>query len=499
VGNEEPTLHYRPVTFSTFWLEHQLVGLEPAEPRPVLNRAAHPLYRWTQIALHALNAALIMLVLRALGVPFLASLLVGAGFALHPVNVASVAWLSERKNLLSGALFWLALLLHVEHRRAAPSALPWRYALGLLVFALALLAKVAALVLAQLLIVTDRLLDGRWSRAALARAAPFFALGLLAALQTTAREAFIANTWEPIALHLRPLIASSALVHYVSKTSLPLELALIYPRWPESLAVPGYWLALISVAGVSALIWRRRRRLGERWLWGLTLFLVGVAPVLGLKHFVWMDFAFASDHYMYFSLPGLLLLAALPLERWTRARASEPPELRFGAYAKSRLLLLVAGSGLALGVCAARTIQQSATWRDDATLWTHTLSVSPDCVIAHLSLGHHHVRRGDLPRALDHYQQVPRVKPSLVKGWRLTAQAAAELGRVEQALAYYEDGVKVQEGKSPRAWSLRMRLAEYLFKLGRFDEARLHYQVVLSKGPGPKATRYLEERIRSLR
>jgi tetratricopeptide (TPR) repeat protein len=437
-----------------------------------------------------------MLVLRALRAPTLTCALVGAGFALHPVNVASVAWLAERKNLLAGALFWLSLLLYLQHRREGRA---WRYGLSLLVFALALLAKVSALTLAPLLLLTDRLLDGRWSSGALRRAAPFAVLGVLAALQTASREAFIANTWDPVAWHLRPLIASSALVHYVSKAALPYELALIYPRWPESLAVPGYWLSAATVATAALLAHRHRRRVGGLWIWALALFLLNVAPVLGLKHFVWMDFAFASDHYMYQGLAGLLLAGTLPLERWCRAPATAPSAATFAGYAKPRLALLVAVSGLLLGVYAARARQHCATWRNDWTLWEHTLRVSPECLIAHLNLANEQARGGELERAHEHYRRATEIQPALVKGWRLTAQTAASLGRADEAVAYYERGVAVQEAKSPTAWSMRYRLAEYLDRLGRRDAARRHYEVVLGKRPGPNATRHVEQRLRELR
>ena len=182
--NEKPKLHYRPLTFTVFWIEHQLVKLEPPDTggEKFVNLPAHPLYHWTQILFHAANAILVLFVLRALRIPFLASVLVAVFFAIHPVNVASVAWMAELKNVLSGVLFWLALLLYIHHRRSGSG--PWLYLAAVAAFALALLAKVAVIILAPVLIVTDRLLDRRWSWGAVVRSSSFFALGLVAARLT---------------------------------------------------------------------------------------------------------------------------------------------------------------------------------------------------------------------------------------------------------------------------------------------------------------------------
>ncbi len=485
--NEKPKLHYRPVTFSIFWIEHALVGLRPpnTEDREFVNIPAHPLYHWTQVLFHAATAILILFVLRALRAPFLAAAFAAVCFAVHPVNVASVAWMAELKNVVSGLLFWLALLFYVLSRRrsdepAGRAGAPWLYAAAVAVFALALLAKVAAVVLAPILIVTDRLLDRRWSWGAVLRSAPFFALGLLAAQLTAIREASIAKSWEPIDMLLRPFIAVAALVHYVVKMFVPIKQAIIYPRWAESLSEPRYWISLVVVIVATILIWRYRAWLGDLWLWALALFLLSVAPVLGIKYFIWMQFAFVSDHYMYYGAPGVLLLAGLLLARWCARESAEADGAR---HHGGRLAVVSVVCLLALAGCGVRTVQQNRTWKNNVTLWTHTLRLSPDCVVCNLNMGNHYARTGDHERALQHYKEFARVRPDYIRAWTACARQARQLGLTDEVITYYQQAIAAAEAKDRPTNRIQLEYADYLQTIGLFRQALAQYEAALAKRP----------------
>jgi hypothetical protein len=490
--DEKAKLHYYPLTFTTFWIEHALVGLEPpdVEPDAVMGKAAHPLYHVTQMLLHAINACLVLFVLRALGVRFATAVFTALFFALHPVNTASIAWMAERKNLVSALFFWSSLLLYLNHRRLAERSrpyarrkLPWLYVAAVLAFALALTAKAAALVLAPIIVITDRLLDRRWSWESVWRASPFFLLGMIAARITAMHEALIAKSWEPVAMWARPLIALAALVHYVTKMLVPVRQALIYPRWEVSLSNPRYWIAVVVTGAAAALIWLHRKWLGDQWLWGLGLFLLTIAPVLGLKHYIGMQFAFVSDHYMYYGSPGVILMIALLLERWCRSTAEAAAPDPLPGWRRNRLIAVATLSLVALVGCGWRVVQQNRTWHDNQTLWAHTIEISPDAAIARMNLGNHYRRHGQHELALEQYKEFARIWPDYVRAWRSSAQAARRLDRPDEAMEFYRTAIDLADAKNPRSHSIRKEYADYLRSQGRRTEALAEYEILLQRSP----------------
>ena len=496
---EEPELHYYPLTFTTFWIEHALVGLSPPDANldEAAGHPAHPLYHWTQMILHAINVGLVLFALRALGVRFVPALFVAAFFALHPINVASVAWMAERKNLVSAVFLWLSLILYVYHRRHAVESssytkrkVPPLYLAAVIAFALALCAKGASAVLAPVLIVTDRLLDRRWSWRSVARAVPFFILGFIIADLISRQEASIAKAWSPINSGLRPFIAMSAVVHYVTKMLVPIRQAIIYPRWAESLLEPRYWISLVVVIGAIFVIRRYRRWLGDHWLWGLALFLLTVAPVLGLKHFAWMQSAFVSDHYLYYGAPGILLMIALFLEKACRGDSDS-------GWSSGGGIVVIVLSLAALAACGGRTVQQNRVWQNNVTLWVHNIRISPDAIIPRLNLGNYYFGQKEYEKAMEQYKEWTRAHPGFALAWRSRARAAYRLNRPEDALDYYQRAVAAAEKKNPRSWSIHTEYARYLQSLGRLEASLIEYEAILNKEPPNADT--IEDSVQRLR
>lgn len=487
--NPDFKLHYYPLTFTTFWIEHKLVGFGPPPTAENRGQPAHWLYHVTQMALHAVNATLVMLVLRALGMQFWIAGTVAVIFAVHPINAASVAWMSERKNLLSAMFFWLSLLTYISYRRRrreTPSvSVPvahGSYLASLGLFLLGLLAKTAALVLAPVLLVTDRVLDGRWTKASILRSVPFFGLALIMAADTAARERVIeVGEALPTDVFLRPFIALAAITHYVQKMLIPVNQAILYPRWGESFAEPRYWISLAVVGLAAALIWRFRRWLGDQWLWGLALFLLTIAPVLGLKYFIWNQFAFVSDHYVYLGSTGVIAMVVILVGRALRIDASAAPRV-----ARSAVWRVRAAMGMLLAVlalCGFRTSQQSDTWQNDLTLWSHTIGVSPDSLVAHFNLGTQYARNGEFESAARCFKRCTEINPGYVSAKVYLARAFGQLGRIDAAVAAYRDAADTSERRSPQSWSARAALADYLVQIGRVREAADAYRIVLTKDP----------------
>ncbi|HKQ50695.1 MAG TPA: tetratricopeptide repeat protein [Phycisphaerae bacterium] len=454
---EDKHEQYYPLVFTSYWIEHKFVGVEPR------------LYHATQIALHAVNSMLWLFVLRWLGVSLPVATLTAALFAVHPVNVASVAWVTERKNTLSGLFFLLSLLLYLQHRRSGGA---WRYWAALGSFQLALFAKTAVVVLPALLIVSDRVLDRRWTKLSFRRAVPFLALAFLMAIITIGVEGEQSKSGRPVDPMLRPLIACAALVHYVGKVVWPANLLPLYPRWPESFHEYRYWLSAAALIVVAILLLRFRKKLGDRVLWCVALFLLPLLPALGLKHFNLMQFSFVADHLMYLSAPGLFLAAALVVERFVRSADHLAVGLGRGA-------VIVA----ALAALGWLTVRQNHVWHDTETFWVYTLAGNPDCVPGNINLGNYYKRNKECEKALPYYRAAARLLPDHLNTPRFYAQCCRELGRHEEALQWYQEALQRAEKKSPRFVAIHLEYAGFLRSLKRSEEARAAYETVLRKDP----------------
>lgn len=478
---KKPVKHYYPLVWTTYWIEYRLFGDSP--------RALHA----AQLGLHAATSIAILLALLALGAPPFAAAAAAMLFAVHPINVASVTWLAERKNTLSAVFFWLALLAYIRFRQTRTR---WQYGASIVAYLLALFAKTACVVLAPLILVTDRILDGRWTARSLARAVPFFVIGLIMGLLTAHAEEIHAKSGNPIDPALRPLVAAAALVHYAQKTIIPVELAPIYPRWPESYTAPRYWISLTIVISSTMLLWRYRRAVSALVAWSLSLFVLGLLPVLGFMHFNFLQYAFVSDHFMYLSSVGIFLLIGLLLHRLAAGprtqhsrgaptTESPPSGTRFSTRK-------AAGTATLLCLCVGLTIltiRQNRVWAGPVTFWEYTLAHNPDCFPGYFNLANLYFRESQFEKALAHYEQAARVDPSFVVTHRGCARSARKLGRADEAVAHYHRAAEAERRKNPRSVSTRAEYADYLRQLGRTGDAIREYEIILSMNPSHDGAR----------
>lgn len=453
VADKDSHQQYYPLTFTSLWIEHRFVGVEPR------------LYHTTQVVLHAVNAVLIFFALRWLGLPIFAGACAALLFAVHPINVASVAWLAERKNTLSGVLFWLSLLLYLQfrHKRGA-----WRYVAALAAFQLGLFAKTAVVVLAPLLIVTDRLLDGRWSFAALKRAAPFFLLAIVMTFITAGVESRISRSGTPIDEALRPLVAAAALCHNIEKIILPVNLLPIYPRWPESFTEPRYLICLAIILAGAVGLYKYRTRISPQAFWGIALFIFAALPTLGFKHFNFLQYAFVSDHFMYLSAVGVFVVIGVTLDRLTANK---------GRVAAQIALCL------AVGACAWLSIRQCRVWQSPVTFWEHTLAGNPDLFAGHFNLASYYAKSKAYEKSLSCYREAARANPDHANTRRFAAAMCDRLGRHDEAVGFYRDAIAVLDRTGRSSVDTHLELADYLARLGRRAEAADEYKGVLRRRP----------------
>jgi len=433
---------YWPLSNSMFWLEWRLWGMNPAG------------YRAVNLVLHAIGSILVWRIGRQLGVPWawLGAIL----FAVHPVTVASVAWIAELKNCLSLTLYAAALLFWLWFD--ATGRRVW-YAASLVAFLMALLAKTSTVVLPVMLLAFAWWRRGRVDRQDVVRATPFFLLALVMGLMTLWRQT--SGTGVPGDAAADGWVAW----FYLSKALLPVRLAMLYPRWTVDPAAITAWLPLAALFGAAAGI----HRLDPRWrrplAMGLGCYLVSLGPVLGILPMWFRRYSLVSDHLQYLALPAITLLLAAGL----RAAAAIPGQ---------RPLATGAASVFVLG-CMALTWQRSGVFTSNVSLMQDSLSKNPDSWTAHTNLGAElgHLRRPQ--EAIEHYEAALRLRPTAFQAHNNLATTLFQLGRLQEAIPHYQEALRI----NPDVAEIHANLGNALAVLGNTSEAASHFREVLRLMP----------------
>jgi tetratricopeptide (TPR) repeat protein len=444
------TQQYYPLLHSAFWVEHLLWG------------DATLGYHLVNVLLHATTACLFGTLLRRLAVPgaWLAALL----FALHPVCVESVAWISEQKNTLS-AVFYLAAAL--AWLRFAEERSPRRYLLATGLFVLALLTKTVTATLPAALLVLCWWRHGRFEwRRDVRSLLPWFALGIASGLFTAhfERELIGAQGADfTLGVVARGLLAGRIVWFYAAKLLWPANLVFIYPRWTVEASVWWQWLfPLAALALLAGLAWWSRRQRGPlaaALLFGGTLF-----PVLGFVNVYPFVYSYVADHFQYLASLPVFALAAAGLTQ-AAARLPQP-----GRYAAGGVLLVTLGS---------LSWAQSGMYRDALTLYETTLERNPDCWMAHNNVSMVLVDAGRIEEALPHLQAALKLRPDFPQALSNLGDDLVRLGRPEQALAPIRRALELQPGY-PEAHN---NLGNALMELGRPAEAMAAFQAALKFRP----------------
>jgi tetratricopeptide (TPR) repeat protein len=436
------------VVFTTFWCEYHLWQLHPAG------------YHAVNLLLHLLAAVLVWRVLKRLGVA--AAGLAAAIFALHPVCVESVAWVTERKNVLSAVLCLASALAYLHFdppdRPGAPRDRR-SYALACVLFLFALLSKSVTASLPVVLAVVYWWHQGSVSRRRLIPLLPLLALGVCVGLYTswleTTQVGASGGEWalSPLA---RGLVAGRALVFYAGKLLWPAKLCFIYPRWeidPRSVWQYTYPLAVLALL---TLLFVARSRIGRAPLAALLCFGITLFPALGFLNVYPQRYSWVADHFQYLASIAPITLAAAGLGRISPASVS----LRIGAAAGLLCLL------------ALLTFRQNEFYRDSETLWRETLQCNPSCFLAHTNLGNILLRRGEVEAALPHYRASVATRPDDFVSvndlaWLLATGPDGVRSPVEAVALAERAASTTQYGFAPVLETLAAAYAG----VGRFDDA----------------------------
>lgn len=435
------TQQYYPLLHSAFWIQHRLWGDD------LLG------YHLVSIALHAISAWLIALILLRWTLP--GALLAAFVFALHPVHVESVAWISELKNTLSGAFCLASVFAYLrfdESRRTRD------YGLALVWFLLGLLTKTVIATLPLTLLVVFWWRRGRVDVARDVRPlAPFAVLGVAAGLVTVWVERTVIGA-SGVGFDLAPidrvLIAGRAVWFYLGTLVWPVNLTFIYPRWDLDAATGWQILYPVAACGVAAVLWGFRHR-SRAPAAAFAIFIVTLSPALGFVNVYPFRYAFVADHFQYLASIPMIALAAsaltLGVRRWARSQA-----------------LVTAGSILALAVpLGALTWSQSRDYTSAEHLYRVTIDRSPTSWMAHNNLALILLADGRVDEAREHLREALRLGPDIAEHHLNMGRLLLSDGHPVDALGYLQTAVRLD----PRLLSAQNNLGVALMRLGRFDEA----------------------------
>jgi tetratricopeptide (TPR) repeat protein len=472
----EATPQYYPVVFTTFWVEHHLWGFNPAG------------YHLVNAALHAANVVGVWLILRRLAVP--GAWFAAALFGLHPVHVESVAWVTERKNLLSASFYLLALwqfLAWVEKSPTESHAPASRhelrsYLLGFCFFVGALLSKSVTCSLPAVLLLLRLWKAGSIRLRELVPLVPLFCVGVFLAFNTAWLErahvgaSGAAFSWT---MAERFLIAGRAVWTYAITLAWPVNLSFIYTRWTIETAAWWAWaIALVAVAVPLALAIRHRRISGP--LAAVLYFGGTLLPALGFFNIFPMRYAFVADHYQYLASLGLLTLVAA---WWLRPQAPGDWSWRSPSLANVPLVARRAIAAFALFGLAYFTWQRQSIFHDSTALWSQTLARNPTSMIANIQMGRLASRRKDFAAAEGYFRDGLRYRTDDLETHEFETNLAHVLsaqGRLPEAAAEFQKAL-VRKPDYPEALN---GLANVAARERRYDMAIDLYRKSLAAQPG---------------
>lgn len=456
------TQQYYPITYTAFWLEHALWG----DPTRLWGDDTF-WYHMVNVIQHASAAMLVWAILHRLRIP--GAWLAAAIFAVHPVQVESVAWMSEQKNTLSAACYLGSLWCYLRFDEGRERK--W-YLLSGALFVVGLLAKSVIATLPGALLVIFWWQRGRVSyRLDIRPLLPFFGVAIVAGLTTSWLEYHMVGArgmdyvLPPLS---RLLLAGRATWFYAAKLVWPFGLSFYYPRWTLDPTVASQWLFPLAVIVVLMLLWALRTR-SRSVLAGVLFFVGTLVPALGFINIYPFRFSFVADHFQYLASLGLIVLLAGGIGTWHQ-RATVPVR-RAIAVASG---LLVVGLGVL-------SWNQSHVYGDDAeTLYRATLEQNPTSWIAHENLAAALVADGDPAGAIAEADEALRYRPRYA--WAISTQARALLvmGKREEARHRFEDALAI-DSVMPQ---VRFELANLLYQMGKVAEAARDFERTIALQPG---------------
>lgn len=447
---------FYPLTLTTFWLEHALWGLQPLP------------YHLVNVLMHVASAVVLWHLLRQLSVP--GAWLGAALWALHPVQVESVAWITELKNTESGLFYFLSILFFVGHLRSQNPArlISWDrdYALSLLFAVLAIASKSSTVILPLVLCLCAWWVEGRWQWRNLLKVAPLVPFVIAACLLTIWTQALSSEAgstgppeWHTWQGHLAA--AGEGFWFYLGKVAWPYPLIALYPQLKIETSNPFSYLPFLAVVVAYLILWWWRRSWARPYFFAFAYFLAALLPEL--------EFAgwYVGDHFQYLASAGPLALAGAGLVCLAQQGA---PSLRWVPSTVCAALLLVLG-------CLAWN--RARAFQNGENLWTQSLAWNPNSSLARYNLAVDLSENGQLDPAMDQLRQAIELKPDFLKALYNLGELLGRKGRLDEAAAQYRRALEFD----PNYFKAHFNLGSTLLLMGKSEEAIAQFQAALKIDP----------------
>jgi protein O-mannosyl-transferase len=472
-------LEYYPVTNTIFWIEWRVWGMDPTG------------YHAVNLIIHIADTLLLWCILRKLSIPgaFLAAMI----FAVHPVNVESVAWIAQLRNVLTlffsllstwcylkadryRAIMCMAPTYSLGKSREGETEIPWPiaprhlrffYWLSLSLFILALLSKGSSAVLPALLLGLIWWVRGvqKWD---IVRITPFFAAAALFTwVHIWCQTHGSGEVFRTASIAERLLGAGCVVWFYLYKAILPYDLAFVYPQWYIQVSNPLWWLPLIGVFAVTAVLWRYRKGWSRPFLFAWGFFCVALVPVMGFTHVGFMQYSMVADHYQHIAIIGVIALAAAGHSTWRLNARTKT------IWAASTITVMTVGTLLFLAC------QQCGLYGDVIRLYQVTLEKNPECWMIHNNLGYILFREGRQTEAVECFQQALYLKPDYDVALNNLGKCFIDEGRLPEAMEHFYKAIK----SNPRAPEAYNNLGIVLAMTSRQQEAVSNFMQALGKDP----------------
>ena len=444
------TQQYYPIVHSAFWLEYHLWGESTLG------------YHLVNILLHFFSALLLVCILRRLAIP--GSWFVTAIFTLHPIQVESVAWITELKNTLSGVFFFATVLTYLKFDSERKRK--W-YIIAICLFIMGLLSKSVIATLPVSLLVVFWWKRGKlnWKQD-IEPLVPFFTVGIASGLFTAwVERKFIGAEGSEYTFTIveRCLIAGRVVWFYLSKITWPFNLIFIYPRWNVSQAIWWQYLFPLSTLILGAVTWMLR----QRWRAPLAVFIYFTAmlfPVMGFFNVYPFQYSFVADHFQYLACIGPIVLAAVGIG-WALGFLKR--NIRLPLY----VIILIVFGGL--------TWKQCGIYTDAAKLFTSTIQKNSNCWMAYNNFGALLAEKGQTNEAISQHRKSLEIKPDNEGALTNLGSELFKIGQTDEAIAYFEKALKI----NPNLAEAHNNFGHLLFQIGRIDQALVHYMKALEIRP----------------
>jgi len=466
-SQEDIPSQFFPLTYALFWIQYRLWGLDPLG------------YHMVNVAIHILNAIFVWLLLLRLKIPgaWMAALI----FALHPVHVESVAWMTELKNVLSAVFYLLSALFFLKFLNEEKARF---YIISVILFILSLLSKTVTLTLPAALFLIMWMQGFKMTWKNLRLLVPFFAVGLFMGLFTCWWEAYHQGSMGEqfnFSFLQRVIIAGRAVWFYFLKLIWPVNLTFSYPRWelnPGDIRNYTWHLGLIII---GLILWSMKKIWGRGPLAGVAFFIVTLSPMLGFFNYYTMRYSFVADHYQYLASIGMI---ALIVGGGFFLLESAGKYFQWISADRTNKIKLITGITTAV-FFGMLTYHQSGVYRNQKILWEDVIAKNHRSWMAHDNLGNLLIKEGLINEAIMHFKQALTIKPDCETAQNNLANALSMQGLTQEAIPHYLEALRIR----PNYAKAQFNLGLAYYRQGNIAEAIKSFQSVLQINPDHREAR----------